>query len=471
MRDKKISNRFMVNYFIAFLLSILAAGFAFLLLSFANDVISKTLVKNIYPAKMIMQNDYAKIDASPVVENGGGVQIIDEQYKVIFSSGINVLGKTQFTTEQFTDFLTLSKSKGVPFHYDILYNPHGKFWLIVTYPTSIRFDFQLVYNKEYASKDMGNVVAVFIAVIIFYLLLLAVFAVVYSKITAVYITNPLKTLMEGTKRLREGDYSSRVDLHLRNEFAKLQDTFNEMAERIEKETALRRRSEDDRKRFILDISHDLKNPLAGISGYTELCLKKSVDNEQTNYLQIIYKNSQRASKLLNDLFELSKLESPEFILKTCKTDICEYLRQTCGEILPVLEQAGFLYEFDIPEKTIYAMIDTTQMSRVFFNLTDNTVRYNPVGTIVSIALYHQSDRISILFSDNGVGIPEKIAMDIFKPFVRVDHSRNSQTGGSGLGLSIAQKIVLAHGGSIHLNTRINEGCTFHITLFEDLRLI
>ncbi|MDD3172317.1 MAG: HAMP domain-containing sensor histidine kinase [Herbinix sp.] len=463
---RKISNQFMIHYLIVFLLSIAAAFFALLMMSFANDIISKTLVKSIYPASMIMEDDYTEIDTAPIVQNGGGVQIVSDQYEVVYSTGINTLGTKNLTVSQFTEFLVQSKSKGIPYHYDIVYNPQGKFWLIVTFPTSIRLDFSLVYNKEAASRDMKNVVGTLVAVIIFYLLLLALFAAIFSKITALRITNPLRKLSEGTKRLREGDYSVRVDLHLINEFAELQDTFNSMADKIERENALRRQSEDDRKQLILDISHDLKNPLASVTGYAELCLKKAdaYDEEQIKYLQIIYKNSQRANRLLNELFELSKLESPEFTLRLIKTDICEYLRQTCGDILPALEQAGFAYDFDIPDKSIFVLIDTEQMSRVFHNLADNVIRYNSEGITVMISLYEEVDKIYIQFQDNGIGIPAEVAKYVLKPFVRVEDSRNSKTGGTGLGLSIAHKIVLAHGGNLELNTDINKGCTFLISL-------
>lgn len=462
----KISNQFLVNYFIVFLLSILATLFAYLLLSFADDVISKTLVKNIYPAKSLMQDDYGKIDAEPVVQNGGGVQVVDEYYKVVYSKGLNTLVTSQFTVGQFTEFLVKSKSKGIPYNYDISYNSQEKFWLIVTFPTSIRLDFSLVYNRDAVSRDMKNVAGAFIAVAIFYLLLLALFAVIFSRITSVRITRPLKKLCEGTKRLREGDYSARVDLHLKNEFAELQSTFNEMAARIENETALRKQSDEDRRKLIMDISHDLKNPLASVAGYAELCLMKAEpsDSEQMKYLQIIHKNSQRASRLLTELFELSKLESPEFKLKPVKTDVCEYLRQTCAELLPAFESAGFRCDFDIPEEAFFSWMDTSQMSRVFHNLSENAIRYNPEGTAVSISLHKEGDHVVIHFRDNGIGIPDEIAKNIFKPFIRVEDSRNSQTGGTGLGLSIAYKIVQAHGGSLALDTGTNKGCTFIMTI-------
>jgi signal transduction histidine kinase len=130
----------------------------------------------------------------------------------------------------------------------------------------------------------------------------------------------------------------------------------------------------------------------------------------------------------------------------------------------MFEQAGFVCDFDIPEKAVFAMLDPAQMSRVLHNLAHNAIRYNPQGTKVSISLYEDDGKVVILFKDNGIGIPSDAAKNIFKPFVRVDDSRNSQTGGTGLGLSIAHRIAEAHGGELGLDTDTNKGCTFFIIL-------
>jgi signal transduction histidine kinase len=188
-------------------------------------------------------------------------------------SGLDTIGKDKLTAEEFTTFLTESKSK--PYHYDILYHPKGEFWLIVTFPTSIRLDFSLVYNKEAAAGDFMRAGWAITFVVLSYFLILALFAFIYSRITAASITVPLKKLCDGTRLLREGDYSARVDLRLKNEFAELQNTFNDMAARIEHEISLRKKSEEDRRRLILDISHDLKNPMSSIQGYAELLMKKT----------------------------------------------------------------------------------------------------------------------------------------------------------------------------------------------------
>lgn len=462
----KLANQFAVNYLIVFLLSLLAALCTLALMSFAGSVIEKNLTRNDFPASGLMRDDYEKIDAAPVVENGGGVHVINKDYTVVYSEGLDTIGKAQLTPQEFTEFLMQSRSLGLPYHYDILYNDSRAFWLVVVFPTSVRIDFGIASNGEYISKDMQNVAGVLVAIVIFYLLLLALFAFIFSRISSVRVTRPLRKLLEGTKRLREGDYAVRIDLKLKNEFHEIQSAFNDMAARIEHEIMLRKKSEDDRKRLVLDISHDLKNPLASIAGYAELLLKKRdmPPEERENCLRIIRDGSLRAGRLLGSLFELSRLDSPDFRLSLQKTDLCEFFRETCAGLLPMFEEAGFTAAFDIPDEPIYVMLDPAQLGRVFHNLADNAVRYNKAGTALSIRLAAENGRAAVVFKDNGAGIPEEKARDIFKPFVRADDARNSATGGSGLGLSIALKITEAHHGTLTLETAENRGCAFTVTL-------
>jgi len=461
---RKLSAEFLTHYLVVFLLTILATVLAFALLSVASGFIAGSLAKNRYPASAIIREDYTRIDASALVQNGGGVQVVNQEYRVVRSEGLDTIGKEQLSAGEFTAFLTESSEK--PYHYDILYEPQGEFWLIVTFPTSIRLDFSLTYNKEASAGDFLRAGGVFLLVALLYLLTLALFTLVYARVTAAGITVPLRKLRDGTRLLREGDYSARVDLRLKNEFSELQDTFNDMAARIEHEISLRKKSEEDRRRLILDISHDLKNPMASIQGYTELCMQRPdlPEEERGAYLQIIHENSRRANRLLTELFELSQMDSPEFSLKTVRTDLCEYLRQVCAQFVPQLERAGFRYEFSFPEESVFALLDADRFSRILQNLMDNALRHNPPGTTVSVAMTARPREAAIDFRDDGVGIPARLAEDIFKPFVRPDDSRSSKTGGSGLGLSIAKKIAEAHGGDLTLRAGGEKGSAFRLTV-------
>jgi signal transduction histidine kinase len=464
--NRRLQNRFLGNYVLMFIISIIIALFALLLLGFANDVISKTLVQNNYTAKSIMQDNYKSINTKSVIDNGGGVQVINTKYEVVFSEGINTILKDKLTTAEFTDFLMISKSTGRSYSYSIEYNLSEQFWLIVTFPTSIRIDFAVVHNKDFASIDTQGLVGLIVAVVLFYLILLAISTIIYSKFTSISIITPLKKLCNSAGCLKDGDYSSRVNLNLKNEFGELEYIFNEMAEQIQQEISLRKLSEENRKRLILDISHDLKNPLSSIMGYAEVCNNNNdlSKEERSAYLKIIYEDSLRADNLITDLFELSKMETSGYSISKTKIDICEYMREEIGAIITIFDKFEFIYDFDIPESEIFAEIDVKQMDRVFQNLVSNTLKYNPKGTKITISVSEKVDEIVIIFKDNGIGIPTEIAKDIFNPFVRVDSARNSQTGGTGLGLAIALKIIVAHSGNIKLKTEVNCGCEFIINI-------
>ena len=118
---RKLSNQFFINFLVIFLMTILDTVLAFVLLSFASGFISGSLAKNRYPASAIIKENYNQIDASEVVESGGGVQVVDKEYRVVYSKGLDTIGKDKLTVEEFTVFLTESKNK--PYHYDILYHP------------------------------------------------------------------------------------------------------------------------------------------------------------------------------------------------------------------------------------------------------------------------------------------------------------------------------------------------------------
>jgi signal transduction histidine kinase len=462
---KRIQNRFVADYVLMFLISTLIGVFAVSLLSFASDVISKNLVNHNYTAERIMTDDLSVLDIKPVLENGGGVQVVSKNYEVIFSQGINNLPEV-LTVEAFTDFLTASQAKGNPYSYSIAYNPRAEFWLLVTFPTSIRIDFVIVHNPDFSSVDTQRVAGVILAIILFYLILLGISTVIYSKLTSLSIINPLKKLCSSAGRLKEGDYTSRVDLNLDNEFGELETIFNQMADEIEKEIALRKLSEENRKRLILDISHDLKNPLASIMGYAELCLTKAeITSEQRKaYLATIYNNSCRANRLMTDLFELSKMETPDYVLVKEKLDFAEYLREQMGEAVANLDGAGISYVFNIPDIEIIAAVDRQQISRVFENLVDNAINHNQAGTQIDLTLVDHPGQIEVRFKDNGVGISPELSDRIFEPFVKADQARSQENGGTGLGLAIVRKVVVAHGGSIKLVKENAVGSEFVLLL-------
>lgn len=432
-------------------------------LGIVSSNIDRTLIKNKYTANSLMKDNIQNIEYSNVLKNNGGIQVINQDYNIIFSKGINNFSKKQLTISEFTEFLTRSQNIERDCSYSIAYNENKHFWLIVTFPTSIRIDLKVTHNSLYSSTDTNVVTCVIIFAIVAYFLLLYISTLIYSRLTASAFTKQLAQLIEGANKLSNGDYSARVNLKTKTEVGDLGQSFNKMANQIQNEIILKEKSENIRKQLTLDIAHDLKNPLAVIMGYAEYCHKNPSQNNEA-YLNIIYHQSSRANTLINRLFELSKLESPEYQLDKQKCDFSEYLRMKCASLIQTFETAGFLYDFDIQEDELNINVDIKEIDRVFDNLFENTLRYNKKGTKVNLELKDMDKTIQIILSDNGKGIPKDLTENIFKPFVRTDEARNTETGGNGLGLAIVEKIIKMHQGEIQLESDTGKGCKFTISL-------
>ncbi|EKQ50915.1 MULTISPECIES: HAMP domain-containing sensor histidine kinase [unclassified Clostridium] len=300
-----------------------------------------------------------------------------------------------------------------------------------------------------------------------FLNIMLILSIVYilAKATSSAFINPIKTLLNGVIEISQGNYDVRLDIDKKNEFLELANGFNRMAETIQNEKRLKENLEKARESLILDISHDLKNPLASILGYSETLINnRDLDEEEKlEYLNIINKNSQRANKLITDLFEFSLYDNSDYKMVTVKTDMSEFIRQIIANYIPEFEHKKFEYDFDIAEEPYYVMINEEKLSRAINNILDNKVKYNTAGNKISIKTKVKNNCFCIILSDNGESIPEKYRETIFNPFVRVDKSRNSKTGGTGLGLSITKKILNKHNGSISI-INSEEGTCFEITL-------
>lgn len=212
------------------------------------------------------------------------------------------------------------------------------------------------------------------------------------------------------------------------------------------------KQEFDRKRNLMlsDIAHDLRTPITTIYGYSKAIMDGMVTGgKQQEYLMAIYNKSARMSDLTNLLFEYVKLDSEGFALEKEELDLSELLRENAALFFPDIEEAGMELSVDIPEKKERIVADRMQLSRCVTNLLVNAMRHNPPGTKIELALRKQAGIWLVIVADTGEEIPEKIKDHLFDPFSKGDNSRTSGKG-SGLGLSIVDKVVQMHDWQLKL---------------------
>ncbi|MDF2921285.1 MAG: hypothetical protein K0R57_199 [Paenibacillaceae bacterium] len=439
MKKQRISYQLLKSYililFIPPLLSMLAIT-GITRLDSKNEMYTRNM------AEQLMTDDYTAIDTRPIVEQGGGLQVLDSQYRVVHSAGRNPFGTNALKPDEFVQFMMdNATSRNIM---TFAYNEKEQFWLVV----SLQNRFVIFGNFRIILNLQGVLLFTFVCLM---MTLLSTF--IYSKITAVRFVRPLRELSQAVRRVRNGDYSARVPVGNNHEFSELELSFNHMAEQIENQIDMIEQSERNRKSLVLDISHDLKNPLTSMAGYAELLMNRQTppDSEQGGYARIIYENSIRANELIMDLFELSRMDSPAFELDQIKDDFGEFIRTEMIRMLPELEAAGLIPEFIIPEEEVTLPFDKKAMRRVLSNLLYNSIAYHRTGSRFQVRLEKRQEGIRLaLRNDSALRSPG--GEQWLEPFVRDVQADSLNPDGSGLGLAIVKKIVAAHGGSVRLNT-------------------
>ena len=221
-------------------------------------------------------------------------------------------------------------------------------------------------------------------------------------------------------------------------------------ELLEEEKEQKKAYDKARNLMLSDITHDIKTPITTICGYAKALTDGVVtldEAKKQEYLQAIYAKSMRMSELITMLFDYVKMDSEGFTLHMEQGDLGELLRENIALLYTDFEEKDMELELEIPEHPFPIEMDKQQLARVITNILNNAIKYNPAGTKVYVGL---EENYHITIADNGTQIDDELAAHIFEPFSRGDRSRSTK-GGSGLGLSIANKIIQMHGGSLKLN--------------------
>ena len=298
-----------------------------------------------------------------------------------------------------------------------------------------------------------------------YLLLLVLFVLIISN----QLNKPLNLLRDAIENFDINE-NPHIEYSGPREFEEIVDSFNSMSERLSESTKENARLTEEKNKMLADISHDLKTPITVIQGYAAALHDGLIKEEQIpDYLNIINQKSASVAYLINQFYEYSKLEHPDYNFEMKKLNIAEYIRELLVNRIDELYVNGYELEVNIPDNmTAYIMANDMELKRVFENLISNTIAHTPKGTLLSFDMGIEDGNVLIRYQDNGGGIDEEVATRIFEPFVVEDSARHKS--GSGLGLSIAKKIVEVHGGSIILerNTpRIVTSYLISLPLCED----
>lgn len=276
-----------------------------------------------------------------------------------------------------------------------------------------------------------------------------------GTVMAKRLSTPISRVINTARMISKGFFDARIfEKSNTKEISQLTETINNLAETLEGQEALR-------KRLTADVAHELRTPLATLQSHMEAMID-GIWKPDTERLKSCHDEIIRISRMVGDLEKLARYESENLILNRTSFDLS-------GLILHIVKNFETDYlnkRIDIKfygiEEVLFA--DRDKMSQVMVNLLSNALKYTPEGGNVEIRVRSARDNVEILIKDTGNGIPEEDLPHIFERFYRADKSRNSLTGGAGIGLTITKAIVEAHRGTIEVQSKFDEGTVFIITL-------
>lgn len=313
-------------------------------------------------------------------------------------------------------------------------------YVYMYYPTSIL-------------KEMVFVLKLFISLASIGIVLIAVgMIVILSK----KMTKPLLEMKEATNEMAKGDYKQHLDVKGKDELAQLADSIQSLGEQLQY-------YEDTRNEFLASVSHELRTPLTYLTGYSDILIKgRIVDKqEQQTYLKIINEEAKRVTHLVNDLFDMSKIQTGQFQLKKEYVNLIKLVEKVIQNLKPVAEGKGLSILFNPMIDLPVLYLDPNRMEQVIYNLIENAIKYSDQGEI-RVSLEGDKEFIFIKIEDQGIGVPEKELSRIWERFYRVEKSRARKTGGTGLGLYVVKEIVQLHGGQIEAKSVEGKGTTMII---------
>ena len=321
---------------------------------------------------------------------------------------------------------------------------------IMSYDTMIGCVYMMEYDTEQGAliKSLQNN-TFYISLILE--ILVTIFAVFFSN----SFTRRLRKIMVSMRIIREGDYSHKVKMGGNDELTVLGDEFNDLLERLQI-------SEQKRRNFVSDASHELKTPLASIKLLSDSILQNDMDSETVKeFVGDIGNEADRLNRMTQKLLSLTRIESQE-------DSDCEIVNiaPTVDRVVRMLTGIAGENQISIHtniQQDCPILIIEDDLYQIIFNLVENGIKYNVPGGSLTVTVDRVDENAIVSVKDTGVGIPPESVAHVFERFYRVDKARSRKSGGSGLGLSIVRNMIERNGGSITVESQVGEGSTFTLS--------
>lgn len=282
------------------------------------------------------------------------------------------------------------------------------------------------------------------------------------------IVTPIRRLGEAAQNIKEGNLDFTIEAGADDEIGRLCSNFEEMRQRLKDTAEEKLESEKENRELVSNISHDLKTPITAIKGYVEGIMDGVADTPEKmeKYIRTIYSKANDMDRLINELTLYSQIDANRIPYNFNRIRAVDYFNDCIEEIGLGLEaeHIGLSY-YNYAADDVLIIADPEQLKRAIDNIVGNSIKYmDKAHGQINVRIKDVGDFIQVEIEDNGKGIAQKDLAYIFDRFYRTDASRNSQTGGSGIGLSIVKKIIEDHGGKIWATSKESTGTVMYFVL-------
>ncbi len=311
-----------------------------------------------------------------------------------------------------------------------------------------------VYVAEYDNAQ-GAVIDQLLGTIARITVVLELVVIAFSLLYSRHFSQRMSAIMNSMHIIQQGNYNEKVNVGGNDELTVLASEFNDLTERLQT-------SEEKRRRFVSDASHELKTPLASIKLLTDSILQNDMDTEtMREFVEDIGSEAERLNRMTAKLLSLTKVDSQEMP----ESELI-HMAPTVQRVVRMLRPVGEKNNVSIIthlEADSTVLITEDDLYQIVFNLIENGIKYNSPPGSVTVTLGHIGDSACLTVADTGMGIPPEALSHIFERFYRVDKARSRQSGGSGLGLAIVRAIVNRNKGEIQVDSAPGQGTTFTVT--------
>ena len=333
---------------------------------------------------------------------------------------------------------------------------------VVSADASSKYVVYIIDNKQTVQSQIAEVFSLILEAVLVGFAISIVISFIISKT----LLSPIQGMTSAAEAMADGDFSKKINVESEDEIGILATTFNDMAARIETMLEELKNAEMLRREFVANVSHELRTPLTSIRTYAETISENREIPEETEeeFLRVIINESDRMTKIVQDLLELSRFDSGHATMAVEPFSIEKSVRDVYAAIALEARKRGHALNLDLEGNLPVIKGDRARIEQVLMNIITNALKYTPDGGTIDINGRASDGSVRIRIDDTGIGIPKEDLTRVFDRFYRVDRARARESGGTGLGLSIAMEIVAMHGGDISIDSQPGKGTSVTVSL-------